>query len=98
MVMGNGRLNNDPVARVILITAVFIAYVAVLAPLQPPLGASALFLAIGPVLVAGWFGGFWMGLLMGLISSLIGAVVLAAVGDRTLTVSMAPSLLPAMGA
>jgi signal transduction histidine kinase len=96
--MGNGRLNNDPVTRVILITAVFIAYVAVLAPLEQPLEGSALFLAIIPVLVAGWFAGFWMGLAMGVIASLVGAMVLAAVGDRAITASMTQAIFPAMGA
>lgn len=98
MVMGNGRLNNDPVTRVILITAVFIGYVAVLAPLEKPLEGSALFLAIIPVLVAGWFAGFWMGLAMGIIASITGAIVLAAVGDRGIAASMTQSILPAMGA
>jgi len=98
MVMGNGRLNNDPITRVILITAAFIAYIAVLGPLEKPLAGSALFLAIIPVLVAGWFAGFWMGLAMGVIASVMGALVLAAVGERNIAGAMTQGILPAIGA
>jgi signal transduction histidine kinase len=98
MVMSNGRLNNDPVMRVILITAVFITYIAILAPLEPVLSGSALFLAIIPVLVAGWFGGLWMGLVMGVAASILGAIVLAAVGDRSIASAMTQGILPAIGA
>jgi len=59
-------MNNDPVFRVVATAAVFAAYVLLLAPLAGLVGGGALFLAIVPVLVAGWLDGLLMGLAMGL--------------------------------
>ena len=93
-----GRLDKDPVARVVLITAVFIAYVALLGPLERPLGGAALTLAIVPVLAAGWLAGLRMGLAMGLIASPVGATIIAAVGGGDMTRSLAQAVLPSMAA
>jgi signal transduction histidine kinase len=92
------RLSKDPVARVLLITSVFIAYVAALGPLEQPLGGAALTLAIVPVLAAGWLAGLRMGLAMGLIASPVGATIIAAVGGGDMTSSLARAVLPAMAA
>jgi hypothetical protein len=48
MVSGMGRMNNDPVFRVVATGAVFAAYVLLLAPLAGPIDRGALFLAPPP--------------------------------------------------
>jgi signal transduction histidine kinase len=93
-----GRLDKDPVARVVLITTIFIVYVALLAPLERPLGGAALSLAIIPVLAAAWLAGLRMGLAMGLIAGPVGATVIAAVGDGDIAQSMAQAVLPSTAA
>ena len=82
MVIGMGRINNDPVVRVSATGAVFAAYVVLLIPLAGPLGGGALFLAIVPVLVTAWLDGALMGLLMGLIAAPIGALIVGAGGSN----------------
>jgi signal transduction histidine kinase len=93
-----GRLDKDPVARVLLITAVFIVYVALLGPLERPLGGAALTLAIIPVIAAGWLAGLRMGLAMGLIASPVGATIIAAVSGGDMTAALAQAVLPSMAA
>src|SRR5258708_8616822 len=78
MVSGMGRMNNDPVSRVIIVGAVFAGYVLLMNPLSRAIGGGALALAIVPVLAAGWFAGLWMGLTVGLVVAPVGGLVLAA--------------------
>lgn len=96
MVSGMGRMNNDPVFRVVAMAAVFAAYVLLLAPLAGLVGGGALFLAIVPVLVAGWLDGLLMGLAMGLIAAPIGALILAASGSLGTTNALTDAVIPAM--
>jgi hypothetical protein len=96
MVSGMGRVNNDPVFRVVATGAVFAAYVLLLAPLAGPIGGGALFLAIVPVLVAGWLDGLLMGLAMGLIAGPVGALILAGGGGVGTTNALTDAVMPAM--
>ena len=97
MVSGMGRMNNDPVSRVIIVGAVFAGYVLLMNPLSQVIGGGALALAIVPVLIAGWFAGLWMGLAVGLLAAPIGGLILAAHdavgGDGSLANVVVPSML-----
>ncbi len=96
MVSGMGRMNNDPVSRVIIVGAVFAGYVLLLNPLSQAIGGGALALAIVPVLAAGWFAGLWMGLAVGLLAAPVGGLILAAHDAVGGDVSLADVVVPSM--
>jgi signal transduction histidine kinase len=94
-------MNNDPVYRVAVTGAVFATFVIVLVPLGGLIGGGALFLAILPVLVAGWLDGLLLGLAMGLIAAPVGALIVAGTGtpgtaDLLTARGLSGAVVPAM--